>query len=132
VYGDTDLALGKPTTASSVEPTTSYEARFATDGNGATRWSSGYDDIGWIQVDLGSVQPVNRVRLAWEPARASAYQIQVSADATNWTTLYADSAADGGLDDLTGLAGSGRYVRMLGTARATQWGYSLWSFEVYS
>ncbi|TDD60589.1 beta-N-acetylhexosaminidase [Kribbella antibiotica] len=132
VYGGTDLALGKPTTASSVEPTTTWEGRFATDGDGATRWSSGYDDTGWLQVDLGSVQPVNRVRLAWELSYARAYQVQVSNDGTNWTSLYSNSAADGGLDDLTGLAGSGRYVRMLGTARATQWGYSLWSFEVYS
>ncbi len=126
------LALGRPTTASSVEPTTTYEGRFATDGDGATRWSSGYDDVGWIQVDLGSVQPVNRVRLAWEPTHARAYQVQVPADGTNWSSLYSTAAGDGGLDDLTGLAGSGRYVRMLGTARATQWGYSLWSFEVYS
>ncbi|MFB6725354.1 family 20 glycosylhydrolase [Kribbella sp. NPDC056345] len=132
VYGGTDLALGRPTTASSVEPTTTYEGRFATDGDGATRWSSGYDDVGWIQVDLGTVQPVNRVRLAWEPSHARAYQVQVSSDGTNWSSLYSTTAGDGGLDDLTGLAGSGRYVRMLGTARATQWGYSLWSFEVYS
>jgi hypothetical protein len=30
-----------------------------------------------------------------------------------------------------GLSGSGRYIRMYGTARATAWGYSLWSFEAY-
>jgi hypothetical protein len=29
------------------------------------------------------------------------------------------------------VAGSGRYVRMLGTARATPYGYSLWEFQVF-
>jgi len=27
------------------------------------------------------------------------------------------------------ISGSGRYVRMYGTTRATQWGYSLWEFR---
>jgi uncharacterized protein (DUF305 family) len=29
------------------------------------------------------------------------------------------------------VSGSGRYVRLLGTQRATQYGYSLWEFQVY-
>jgi hypothetical protein len=29
------------------------------------------------------------------------------------------------------VSGSGRYVRMYGTQRATQYGYSLWEFQVY-
>jgi len=29
------------------------------------------------------------------------------------------------------VSGSGRYVRLYGTARATQYGYSLWEFQVY-
>jgi hypothetical protein len=29
------------------------------------------------------------------------------------------------------VSGSGRYVRMYGTKRATQYGYSLWEFQVY-
>ena len=32
---------------------------------------------------------------------------------------------------MTGLSGTGRYVRMYGTQRGTQYGYSLWEFEVY-
>jgi len=44
-----------------------------------------------------------------------------------------NTAGDGGVDDITlGSAASGRYVRMLGVARGTQYGYSLWEFEVYS
>jgi beta-glucosidase len=29
------------------------------------------------------------------------------------------------------VSGSGRYVRMYGTQRGTQYGYSLWEFQVY-
>jgi hypothetical protein len=32
---------------------------------------------------------------------------------------------------LTGLSGTGRYVRMYGTVRGTQWGYSLWEFQIF-
>lgn len=31
----------------------------------------------------------------------------------------------------TSLAGNGRDVRVYGTARGAQWGYSLWELEVY-
>jgi hypothetical protein len=55
----------------------------------------------------------------------------VSNDDTNWTTIRTVTGGDGGVDDLTGLSGSGRYVRINGTRRGTQWGYSLWEFEVY-
>ena len=29
------------------------------------------------------------------------------------------------------VSGTGRYIRMYGTARATQYGYSLWEFQVF-
>jgi hypothetical protein len=35
------------------------------------------------------------------------------------------------IDDMNGLSGSGRYIRMNGTARTTTWGYSIYEFEVY-
>jgi hexosaminidase len=73
---------------------------------------------------------VNRVEQRWEAAYGRAYQIQVSSDATTWTTVFSTATGDGAVDDLT-VSGSGRYVRMLGTARATMWGYSLWEMEVY-
>ena len=68
--------------------------------------------------------------LSWETAYGSAYQIQVSTNGSTWTTIYSTSNGDGGTDDL-GVSGSGRYVRMYGTTRGTQWGYSLLEFEVY-
>ncbi|MFL5337430.1 MAG: discoidin domain-containing protein [Geminicoccaceae bacterium] len=126
-----DLAAGKPVTVSSTE-TPSFPGFAATDGSYATRWSSAYADPSWIQVDLGAASVVNRVVLRWETAYGRGYAIQVSDDAATWTTIYSTNIGDGNVDDLTGLTGSGRYVRMYGTARGTQFGYSLWEFEVYT
>ncbi|MFC3737435.1 PQQ-dependent sugar dehydrogenase [Paractinoplanes deccanensis] len=124
------LSLGKPATASSVESAT-YPASAAVDASTTTRWSSAFADPQWIRVDLGSSQPISRVRLQWEAAYGSAYQIQTSPDGTTWTTVRSVTGGDGGVDDLTGLNAQGRYVRVNGTTRATAWGYSLFNFEVY-
>ncbi|WP_157597314.1 discoidin domain-containing protein [Streptacidiphilus rugosus] len=126
-----DLALNRPATASSVEPNTAFTAALATDGDAATRWSSAYADPQWLQVDLGAVYAVDEVRLSWEAAYGKAFQIQTSADGSTWTTIWSTTTGTGGTQDLTGLSGSGRYVRMYGTARGTGYGYSLWSFQVY-
>jgi F5/8 type C domain/Domain of unknown function (DUF1929)/Glyoxal oxidase N-terminus len=126
----TNIALNKPVTASSVY-SSSYVASYALDGNLNTRWSSVFSDPQWIYVDLGSTYNINEVRLIWETAYGKAYQIQVSNDATNWTSIYSTTTGVGGVDDLPGLSGTGRYVRMYGTQRGTPWGYSLWEFEVY-
>jgi hypothetical protein len=126
----TDLARGRPVTASSVEPGSTHAAANAVDGNAATRWGSAYADPQWITVDLGATYAVNRVRLAWETAHARAYQVQVSPDNVIWSTVHTTTTGDGGIDDLT-VTGTGRYLRVYGTQRATQWGYSLWDVNVY-
>ena len=128
VYGN--LALNKTVTVSSVE-VPSLPGSYAVDGNTGTRWSSVFTDPQWIYVDLGADYNVSRVILNWEAAYASAYQIQVSNDTTNWTDVYSTTTGDGGIDDVSFVSTSARYVRMYGTTRATQYGYSLWEFEVY-
>jgi hexosaminidase len=125
----TNLALNKPATASSTE-STAFPATLAFDANGGTRWSSAFSDPQWIRVDLGASHAVNRVVLRWETAFARAYQIQISGDGNTWTTIHSTTAGAGGVEDFP-VTGTGRFVRMNGTARGTQWGYSLWEFEVY-
>ncbi|HWB35547.1 MAG TPA: discoidin domain-containing protein [Rugosimonospora sp.] len=127
--GSTLLSQGHPATASSTENAT-FPASAAVDGNTGTRWSSAFSDPQWITVDLGATHSISRVALNWETAYASAFQIQTSTDNANWTTIYSTTSGTGGNQSLT-VSGSGRYVRMYGTARATQWGYSLWEFQVY-
>jgi len=124
--GGSNIAQGRPTTASSVENATLGAAN-ATDGNAGTRWASAFSDPQWIQVDLGQPYAISRVTLTWEAAFARAYQIQTSNDGTSWTTIASTTTGDGGTDDLA-VTGTGRYLRMNGTQRATQFGYSLWEF----
>jgi hypothetical protein len=125
------MALNKTAVSSSNE-NAGTTPNLAFDGNAATRWSSAYSDPQWIQVDLTTIQNICHVKLTWEAAYGTAYQVQVSNDAVNWTPIYSTTTSNGGTDDLTGLSGWGRYVRMHGTARATGYGYSLWEFEVYT
>ncbi|HEV2437509.1 MAG TPA: family 16 glycosylhydrolase [Verrucomicrobiae bacterium] len=126
-----NLALNKPVTVSSVENAGLGGAN-AVDGNTTTtRWSSGFSDPQWIYVDLQATVNVNRVRIYWENSYATSYQIQVSSNAVDWTPIYSTTTGTGGVQDLTGLSGTGRYVRMYGTVRKTIYGYSLYEFEVY-
>ena len=128
--GTTDIALNKTATASSTE-NASFPAQNAVDGNTGTRWSSAFSDPQSLEVDLGSTQSICGVTLNWETAYATAFQIQTSSDDSNWTTIYSTTTGAGGTQNLT-VSGSGRYIRMYGTARATQWGYSLWEFQVFA
>jgi hypothetical protein len=105
-------------------------APHAVDGNKDTRWSSAFRDPQWITVDLLASAEITRVRLLWENAHATAYQIQVSNDNASWKTVVEVTDGNGGEDDHP-VATSGRYVRMNGIRRSTPWGYSLWEFEVY-
>jgi hypothetical protein len=129
-------ALNRPVVASSVEiisgvASASANPALAVDGNTATRWSSAWADSQWIYVDLGQSINIQRVVLVWEAAYGKDYRIEVSNDTLNWTQIFSKSASDGGMDNITGLSDSGRYVRMYGLTRATQWGFSLFEFEVY-
>lgn len=124
------VSRGKTVTASSVEAP-GLEPEKAVDGNASTRWASAEGiDPQWIRVDLGSAHTISRVRLNWEVAYARAYRVQTSADGSTWQDVYSTTSGDGGIDDLT-VSGTGRYVRVHGSQRGTQWGYSLWELEVY-
>jgi hypothetical protein len=129
----TNVARGRPVTASSYQPTGTNGPQlpsYAVDGDYGTRWASEWVGSAWVQVDLGTVTTFNHVQLAWEAAYARAYQIQTSNDGATWTTVYSTTSGNGGFDGLA-VSGSARYVRMNGTTRATDYGYSIWEFGVY-
>ena len=125
-----NLALKRSAVASS-EQASGLEAAKAVDGESTTRWSSHFSDDQWIYVDLGSIYPVSKVILDWETAYASQYAIQVSTNATTWTTVYTEYSGNGKLDEVSFTAIDARYVRMQGLKRGTVYGYSLFDFEVY-
>ena len=126
---DKPLSQGRPATASSLEGQ-GYPAKAAVDGDPKTRWSSAFSDPQWIQVDLGAPVAVGRVVLQWERAYATAFEVQLSVDGTNWRTAYTTTSGTGGTQSLT-VSGLGRYVRMYGTKRSTGYGFSLWELQVF-
>src|SRR3954454_18480483 len=126
---DTLLSQGRTATASSTE-NANTPAGAAVDGNTGTRWSSAFADPQWLQVDLGATATISSVSLNWEAAYAKSFQIQTSANGSTWTTIYTTTTGAGGVQNLT-VSGTGRYVRLNGTARATPYGYSLWEFQVF-
>jgi beta-glucanase (GH16 family) len=131
------LSYNKPAVASSEQNDVNCNpctAGKAFDNDPASRWATssttGWVDPGWIYVDLGATAQISQIVLQWDPAYGKAYQIQVSGDAVNWTPIYTTTTGDG-LKDVINATGTGRYVRMYGTARGTAYGYSLWEFSVY-
>lgn len=126
-----DVAAHKPTTASSTEKN-EYEPENATDGNNDTRWSSKFADGEWLAVDLGAATKVDHVRLKWEAAYASAYEIQTSDDGQAWNTVATKTDGKPGTETVPFPAVSARHVRVLCTKRGTNNGVSLFSFEVFA
>jgi len=128
---DTLLSQGKPVTASSTESADYTPASAAVDGKTDTRWASTWSDPQWLQVDLGSSATISRLVLNWESAYGRAFTVEASANGSSgWSQLYATTTGTGGVQTLD-VSGTGRYVRLTGTARSSGYGYSLWEFQVY-
>lgn len=126
-----NIALNKSVTVSSIEDNT-LTGPNAVDGNGSTRWASAEAiDPQWITVDLGNTYSINRIKINWEAAYGKNFLVQVSTDNSNWTTLRDVQNNTSLSNDYTGLTGTGRYVRVYGTARGTAYGYSIYDLEVY-
>jgi hypothetical protein len=127
--GSTNLALGKVATASSSASGTQTPAK-AVDGNTSGKWLSAVSDPQWLQVDLGASQNLCGATLDWANY-ASAFAIQISDDATSWVNILS-SGASGNNPQTLPVSGTGRYIRMYGTARGNaNNGYGLHEFEVF-
>jgi hypothetical protein len=126
---DSLISQGRSTTRSSSQ-SPAFPAFAATDGDATTRWSSAAGDPQWLEVDLGATAAVTSVVLNWETAYATDFTLQLSANDTAWTTVATVTGGTGGRQ-VVNLSGSGRYVRLNATKRATQWGVSLFEFQVF-
>jgi len=111
----------------------SGDASLAVDNNLGTRWESDFSDPQWLMLDLGSRCKINKVVISWEVANAEQYELQGSKDGTTWSTIKSVTNATTGnrTDTLDGLSGKYRYLRIYGTQRTTQYGYSIYEVAVY-
>ncbi|MBC3916935.1 discoidin domain-containing protein [Undibacterium sp. CY18W] len=118
-------------TASSMERG-DLSAAAAIDHNDNTRWGSGFTDDQYLTLDFGKTETITRVRIQWENAHALQYLLQVSDNNADWTTIKTVDNSQGGIEDLTDLNGKGRYLRMKGIKRSTQYGYSIFEIQAFS
>ncbi len=125
-----NLAINKNVTVSSTEGG-AYAGANAVDGDLNSRWSSSFEDNQWINVDLGSIKSVSRVTLNWEAAYAKEYNIEVSTDGSNWTSVDQTANSNGGNDEAKFNSIDARYVRVNCLQRATAYGVSLWELGIY-
>lgn len=125
-----NLAFGKEVVASSFT-SDSKKASLVTDGGAGSRWESEYNDPQWIYVDLGKEEKIENIILKWETACAKKYTLQVSNDAKKWKTVYDNKDGKGGIEKIDLESVTARYVKLEGISRATQFGYSLFEFEIY-
>ncbi|TVL92060.1 beta-N-acetylglucosaminidase domain-containing protein [Streptomyces sp. SAJ15] len=117
---------------SSGDETSDFPAAAAVDGDPGTRWSSPAEDGAWLQVELARPARVGRLELRWQDAYATRYRIQVSADGRSWRTAATVNDGRGGTETVRLDAPDARFIRIQGVARATEFGYSLWSVRAFA
>lgn len=129
-----NLALNKPATASGAEGD-HMAAKYAFDGKMDTRWGSRFQDNEWLAVDLGDCYKLTTVKLYWENAYATAYDIELSDDGENYSVAKSVTGAKGGVQEVdirnNGEAVEAQFVRITCKSRNTGYGASLWEMEVY-
>jgi hypothetical protein len=134
-----DLAAGRPTAASSVNP--GFPTAAAVDRDPGSYWESVNGVFPqWLQVDLGTTTGVNRLVLrlpgGWE-ARTQTVTVQGGTDGSSWTTLtgsagYRFDPASGNAVTVR-LPGAGvRFVRVTITANTGWPAGQVSSLEVYA
>ena len=125
-----NLALNKKVYVSNSEG--SNPGQNAVDGNTNTRWAAGVqDDNQWITVDLGDIYNINKTVLYWENSYLSEYKIQGSMDNVHFQDIYVQNNSNGEVEEIVFDDTPTRYVRIQSIKRGTNYGPSLWEFQLY-
>ena len=125
-----NLLTGKNVTVSSTEVGDNVKEN-VNDLNLNTRWSSQYTDDEWIAFELGGSHYVDSIRITWEAAYASDYEIQFSMDGNTWSTVEhnTNNTELYNSHDVGHLKTS--HIRIVGNTRATEFGYSIFEVEAF-
>ncbi len=122
------ISLGTVSSSSEFDPR--YLANYAFDGKTDTRWASKTGQTPqWLMLDMGeSVAFQGGLTIHWEHAYAAEYEIQVSDDNKNWTSIYKGQGKDG-KDSIANLDGTGRYWRIWCAKTGPHNLSSIWEIE---
>jgi hypothetical protein len=112
------------------------EVPAALDRNFGTWWSVEKSERSradsWYQLDLGSLQSVDRV-VVYQETKPVAYAIQVSADGSTWNTVDFQVPGAARTDDAVfEHPVEARYLRMQGETGGPQYGYSMYEFQAFN
>ncbi len=135
-----DHALGQPVTASSSFEALGWSAQYLTEGNTQSEVDHygfttdpavpSQDSEAWVYVDFGSSQEIGAIVLVPRTTTSSdpgdvdgagfpaSFSVQVSDDATNWSTIQSYAGQTGNLGPRTyvfSTPGTGQYLRILVT-----------------
>lgn len=136
--GDSNLALGKPASASTQNG--GFPASASVDGNTGSYWESVNNSFPqWLQVDLGAASTISRVVLKLPPGwgtRTQTLSVQGSSNGSSFTTIVGSAGqtfnpASANTVTVTFPATSARYVRVNITANTGWPAGQVSEFEVY-
>jgi hypothetical protein len=108
-----------------------YPASNAVDGSTATEWI-GKDSVGqWIAVQLDKEYNIDGISFIWGTNYARNFDIQTSANGTDWTTQFNEPKGKGDttFSDIGHIDAS--FVRIIANTKNSSGGVSLLEFEVY-
>lgn len=109
-----------------------YPPEFVVDGDTATYWQSIAANSQWLYIDLGKNIAFTRVVLRWGSVYARSYYLQSISEEGETNNIYENTLGDGEIDDIKGLTGEGRYLRLLNISKnSNDVGYILKEFEIY-
>ncbi|MEI7594972.1 MAG: discoidin domain-containing protein [Bacteroidota bacterium] len=123
-----NIAKNKPIYADDVQD--AYYANLANDGLMNTRWSSTFSEPHFIVVDLVNSYSISKIRINWETAYASKYEIFTSLDSVQWQLYYSETAGNGAKDEYL-MPTTARYIKINCTQRSTPYGFSIYELEVF-
>jgi hypothetical protein len=110
-----------------------YPPEYAVDSNSTTYWKSESDQAEWIAVKFEKPYNIEGIKLNWGSAYAREYEMQVSDNGTDWTTVYSQTNGKAGVhvfDIEPNIITT--YLKMNGIKRnTTGTGYALKEFEAY-
>ena len=85
-----------------------------------------------LRVDLGALYNVDHASLNWEN-NGKSYVLETSTDGTTWEPAYGTTTSPlKGVANVSFAARSARFVRVTGTLRVNQYGYSLYELQVFA
>ncbi|MEX2190374.1 MAG: discoidin domain-containing protein [Bacteroidota bacterium] len=92
-------------------------------------WSAG-PGVEWFSIDFGYQKEIGGLVFDWVKGRhASGYEVQMSDDGREWTTVSQSTAGNGGRDYMYLHEQEGRFVKVV-CSKGSRNGYALAQFEV--